>query len=640
MNRRLGIGARTGVGVLLLFCCGPLRAEEASKDGSSGRADAPAASVEVAPPARPGDAARAATPAARPAGRSGPRPPVIREPSQGRPIFRTPGETFYFVMKLPSEVKGSVEISLHHALEPGVAFPLRAKTPMSHVGAYSHLLLEIGEEVPPSLYDLAVKTDSTTYYSRRSVKVVDGYKDRFRFVHLSNMNIGDLTAPDFDEMLPREINLLAPEFIVATGDYTEWARALDDASSWVRVLKYFEKFNAPVYMVCGSHDHGASFTEFVASKPMDVIDYGNYHGLLLLDHAANPIDQDFAQIEWVDRDLKKNRRKRMNFIVGNSDELGLIDVWRERGNIEEFVRAHKIGLYIAGGSTDWDYREFAEKLKGLDDLQFVRTHESSTCMRDRATGFSHYRVIEIDGDKVSYTYAQETNREDLQYSIPSGRLRAYFDAPNDGTSPRVVATIQNALNQAFDRAEIWLRVAKKPGVTKPTVAPGRVIRVLDAGDHWACQVGYDLPDKGAVRIMAAADPSVVPPKMPIRVTLAGDRLWRFAPKTTSFGLTYYESDATARISLTNASKSARTCWPVVRVNGAKLHLDRARAPRLPLTLQPGETLDVPLVVSLRRVSPGSHKLQVYFLEDRLSRLTTFDVDLALSEAPSGSTETT
>ena len=347
MNRRSGSGARTGVGVLLLFCCGPLWAQEANKGPASGRADVPADPVQVTPD-RPGNAARAAAPAARAvptraARRSGPRPPVIREPSQGHPIFRTPGETFYFVMKLPPNVKGNVEFFLQHALEPGVAFPLQPKTPPSYVGQYSHLLLEIDRDMPPGLYDLKVKTDSATYFSRRCVKVVDGYKDRFRFVHLSNMNVGDLTAPDFDEMLPREINLLAPEFIVATGDYTEWARALDDASSWNRILNYLEKFNAPVYMLCGSHDHGASFTEFVASKPMDVIDYGNYHGLLLLDHAANPIDQDYTQIAWVDREPKKNSRKRMNFIVGNRDELGLIDVWRERGNIVEFIRAHKAG---------------------------------------------------------------------------------------------------------------------------------------------------------------------------------------------------------------------------------------------------------------------------------------------------------
>ena len=95
---------------------------------------------------------------------------------------------------------------------------------------------------------------------------------------------------------------------------------------------------------------------------------------------------------------------------------------------------HKVKMYIAGGSTDWDYKEFAEKLKGLDGFHFIRTHESSTCMRDRATGFSHYRVIEVDGEKLSYTYAADDAAENLQHSIPTGRLRAYYDAPNDGTS--------------------------------------------------------------------------------------------------------------------------------------------------------------------------------------------------------------
>lgn len=554
---------------------------------------------------------------------------IIREPSQGRPIFVTRGETFYFVMDLPPSFKGDVGFALQHALEPGIQFPLKPKTPPTYVEQYFHLILEVGPDVEPGLYDMKVRTNTMTYFSRHSVKVVDSFKDKFRFVHLSNMNVGDLTAPEFDEMLPEEINLLAPEFIVATGDYTEWARVLDDASSWQKVLSYFRKFDAPVFMLCGSHDHEASFTRYVASKPMGLIEYGNYHGLLLLDHPGNPIDQDYAQIQWVERELKQNRMKRMNFIVANSDELGLLDVWRQRGNLSNFVREHKVRMYIAGGSTDWDYKEFAGKLDGLDDLHFIRTHQSSTCLRDRATGFSHYRVIEIDGDRVAYAYPNDTASEMLQYSIPSGRLRAYFDAPNDGTAGRIGVTLQNALNQKFDEARLWLRVAKNGSGAKPEIAPGKPVRILDAGDYWACEVAYDLPDKGAVRVVASTNPEDVPPPMPISVKLEGASQWSFSSKVTDFGLAYFECGVSPRLRLTNQSRASVTCWPVIRVNGAQLHADRSSISRMPLTLMGGESVSVPLVLNLRRVSPGNHKLQVHFLEDPLSRLHTFDVNLSL-----------
>lgn len=248
---------------------------------------------------------------------------VIREPSQGRPIFVTPGETFYFVMRLTPEVKGDVSFALIHSIETAIRIPLKRTTPPSYVNnEYCSLILQVPATIAAGVYDIQVKADGTVYSAPRSVKIVDAFKDKFRFVHLSNMNIGDLTAPNFDEMLPAEINLLAPEFIIATGDYTEWARARDDASSWPKVLKFFERFNAPVFMLCGAHDHEASFTRFVASKPIGTIDYGNYHGLHLLDHPGNPIDQDYSQVQWVEADLKRNRNKRFNLIAATATSWG------------------------------------------------------------------------------------------------------------------------------------------------------------------------------------------------------------------------------------------------------------------------------------------------------------------------------
>jgi len=547
-----------------------------------------------------------------------------------------PGETFYFVMRLAPSVSGDVWVSLRHALEPTITQPLKPATPPSYMNdEYCSMVFMIPPDTAPGLYDLELRSGAGTYDSRRCIKIVDGFKTKFRFVHLSNMNVGDLTAPEFDDMLPNEVNLLAPEFIIATGDFTQWSRARDDAASWLRVLQFFEKFNAPVFMLCGVHDHEASFTQFVASKPIGTIDYGTYHGLLLLDHPGNPIDQDLSQLRWIEADLKKNANKQFNFIASNSDELALLDIWRERGDLGEFVKDHKIKMFIVGGSTDWDYKEFADKLAGLGGFNYIRTHESSTCLRDRATGVSHYRVIEVDGDRVAYVYNDDTAAEKLQYSVPTGRLRVFYETANDGSAREITAVVQNALNQAFDNAHVWLRVAKESGATKPTVAPGRLAQVLDAGAYWACDVVVDLPDKGAVKVMAAAQPDELPSPLPIAVQLEGPRDLTFSPERTDFGLEYFSSDAGLTLKLTNNGKTLQTCYPVVQVNGTLLHPDPSQCPRLPLVVEPGESVTVPLVLNLRRVSPGGHAMQVYFLEDPLSRLHTFDVNLQRQELASG-----
>ena len=115
--------------------------------------------------------------------------------------------------------------------------------------------------------------------------------------------------------------------------------------------------------------------------------------------------------------------------------------------------------------------------------------------------------------------------------------------------------------------------------------------------------------------------------MPITVELDGDTNWAFKPGRTDFGMRFFTSDASPSIKLTNNANKALTCWPVVRINGTQLHPDRTACPRLPLELKPGETVTMPLILTLRRVSPGPHKLQVHFLEDPLCRVDTFDVTL-------------
>lgn len=648
-----------GVGVLLIAFSGPLRAQEQpgqDRSNAVGRRNDPKSAVKndagraagqqkppsknvaageratggakkSSPPVPPKDATERTQNQGGKAGDADPGAAVIQEPSQGRPIFITPGETFYFVMRLPPEVGGDVTFSLRHALEPDLRYPLKPSTPPSYNDQYCSLLLLVPQSTEPGLYDIEVKTERGSYASRRCVKVVDQFKTKFRFVHLSNMNVGGLTAPAFDEMLPREVNLLAPEFIIATGDYTEWAKARDDASSWAGVLKFFEQFNAPVFMLCGAHDHEASFTRMVASKPVDKIDYGAYHGLLLLDHPGNPIDQDFSQIQWVENDLKRSRQKKFTFIASNSDELGLLDIWREAGRLADFVKEHRIKLMIAGGATDWDFREFADKLKDAGGVQFVRTHASSTAQGDGATGVSHYRVFDVDGEQVSFVYPDDNAVEKLQHSVPTGRLRVHYETPNDGSATRAAATVQNALNQPFPDAHVWLRVARGGSGQKPGVEGGRLVQALDRGRYWACDVAVDLPDKGAIRVTAAANPDDLPPPLPIEVALEGPRDWAFTSQTTDFGLTYFTSNAPATLKLANTGKSELTCWPVIRVNGSTIHPDRRACPRLPITLVPGKSVTIPLTLALRQVSPGRHAVQVFFLEDPLTRLQTFDVTL-------------
>ena len=150
---------------------------------------------------------------------------------------------------------------LQNSLFPRLRYPLLPAGTLKRFGeGYAQADMSVAASTPPALYDLVLVAGGRETVNRRSVSVVAAFKTAFRFVHLSNMNIGDPTAIDFDPQIPEEVNLLAPEFIVATGDYTEWARLCDHPADWQRVLDYMARFDAPVYLLCGDHDHEASFT--------------------------------------------------------------------------------------------------------------------------------------------------------------------------------------------------------------------------------------------------------------------------------------------------------------------------------------------------------------------------------------------
>jgi len=558
---------------------------------------------------------------------------VALEPAQARPAIIQPGSSFYFVTRLPEGLGKQMFLSLMHAQAPQLRFTLQSTTPLSLAGDQTQgsLVLRCPEEVPDGLYDLLLHGESTSYRVPRCVYVVRKPRSRFRIVHLSDMNIDDPSAPQFDDRIVEEVNVLAPEFILATGDFTDWSQTLNDPGGWDRTLAYLARFDAPVYVVCGDHDHNESYGRDVVNGAIGSIDYGEYHGLLLWDNAQHPLDTD--QVKWIMEDLRNHRAGPFNFLVVHSDELALLDRLAGRTDLKQLVAETKLRMIVTGGHSDWDYLEFAEKLKELPDLHYVRTHQSSTCLRDRATGVSHYRVIEVEGEKISYVYPEDNppGARRAQHSVPAGRIRVFYDRANDGSDTAVTATVQNALNQAFPDGRLWLRVAKATAdrSRQPSVAGGTLLQCLDAGDFWLCRVGVDLPDKGGVRVRAATEGQLAAAP-PVRLSLEGERNLRFTQQATPAGLVYFACTSPLALSLTNTGQESLVCRPIARLNGNQLSFDLTGDAKWPVELPPGQTATLNLRLTLGRVSAGPHLLQVFFLDDPLKRLTTFPVELAIA----------
>src|SRR6185295_4968311 len=103
---------------------------------------------------------------------------VVLEPSQGRPIFITPDETFYFVMRLPDDLKGDVNFTLVHSQEPSIRVPLWPTTPPSYVKDYCSLVLKAPATAQNGMYDIEVRSKAAAHLAKHSVKIVDKFKTR------------------------------------------------------------------------------------------------------------------------------------------------------------------------------------------------------------------------------------------------------------------------------------------------------------------------------------------------------------------------------------------------------------------------------------------------------------------------------
>jgi len=560
-------------------------------------------------------------PSTGPAGEHAPLLPAILDPTQGRPLILQHQDQFRFLVRLGTGIEGNVTLALRYRRVPALTVDLSPVDDMAiFQQRYASMTLRIPDDVPNGLYDLLVKSQGQSLIARCSIKVVDSFKTKFRFVHLSDMTIGDPSAPAFDDRLAEEVNLLAPEFIVATGDYTAWGRILDDETSWQHVLDNFARFDAPVYMVCGDQDHGVSFAKYVAQSPLGTFDYGGYHGILLWDHNHHPIDD--LQIDFLRRDLEAPRNAVFTMIATHNDDLSFLDQLAPRDLLGDYLRLRKVRMVIVGGSDDWDHTEYADRLAGLD-LHYVRTHQASTCLRGRATGVSHYRVIEVDGDQISYVYPEEDAPPGVDHSVPLGRLRVFRES---STAGRVAVSIQNALNAPFTDACVWIQVAKA-GSARPQVAGGRLIQVLDGGQSWVCQVAVDLPDKGGVKVLVTTDGSI-PPAVPIKARYEGSRALTFTEQHTETGLHYHKSDQPVRISLTNTSDEPLHTYPVLRLNGGVLPIRVEGSDAWPIEIPASGQVTLSVRLILARVSPGPHLMQMMFLEDPVRRATVFPVTLA------------
>ncbi|MGD8450644.1 MAG: hypothetical protein PVJ57_02400 [Phycisphaerae bacterium] len=539
-----------------------------------------------------------------------PAEPRMLAPTLGRPEFVQPGGNLNVVAVIPdADIVPTVELV-------STRFPPRRYTLTTGAGVGGRLrqglpiAVRVPQDMPAATYDLELSCGGVRLSAPHCV-AVGSVPARVRLVHLSDMNIGELGAPGFDERLISEINLVAPTLVLATGDFLDLT-CEDREGGWQRVVDFFTRLDAPALIACGDHDDLSQYCRWIAPSPVGEISVGPLRGVVLYDSPSRPIGGDAEQVTWFERTLAVPNETRSTFVLSPDECPNLLRVWQNRGVLSQMVQATRLGAWFAGGSRDWDGVEYRVLIDAAAPMLYVRTHESSTATRGGASGVSHFRIVDLEGERawLPGALADETNPP----SLPVGRLRLSFNDPNDGTQDRVSFTAVNSHDCRLDRLGARV-VLRRSGPTPPWCLGAELVQAVDLGEYWDCRVAFDLPDRGALRAVVGTGP---PPRQPdIEVVFDATAQLPLMRQVGKDGLSYVTSrGAIVLVHLRNRGTTPADFSPLIRLDGQTLGyvvLDEPgpTATAYRLRLGAGRTLTLHVDLTAARVTPGRRELQVY-----------------------------
>ncbi|MBW7907217.1 MAG: metallophosphoesterase [Phycisphaerae bacterium] len=535
-------------------------------------------------------------------------PCEILSPTLGRPVFVAPGGAFHALVSAAGAPGETLAFALVSSQEPPVRVAL-SFAPDERTALRELFELRVPSDLPPRTYDLELQLGDTLVRQRHCVAVARR-RTPVRLVHLSNMNIGDLSAPRFDERLIDEINLVAPDALVLTGDLVD-ATHPDAPRGWRDLVDFLARFEAPAIIARGDHDDPELYRRYVAPADVGEVRIGELRALVLSD-AAGPARADIELIAWAERALADPGDARLTFVVAHDRFPSLLGYWRDRGALPDAVRKARLGLWLAGGHDDWNNVENASLVAAAAPLLYVRTHQSSPATIGGASGVSHYRVLDVSADRAEFPGAEDDPGR-LPKSLAAGALQCWTEG-GDGKGSRATLHAVSRLPVRIERLRQRVLLARQ-GATAPWVQGGRLLAVSEHERIWECLVELDLSDLGAARAVVGSDEP--PPAQRLDVRITAPETLVFQRRATADGLAYASlSGADVLISIHNADQAGVEVTPTVRLAGERVAYRVAGttepfAGGMQLGLPPGAGVALELDLSAVRIASGRRDIQVY-----------------------------
>lgn len=532
-------------------------------------------------------------------------------PTLGRPAFVAPGSAFQAIVSYPATLSDASYFIVSDA-PPAVrvALPATASGPVAAGPAVAALQLSVPAEIPARTYDFEVVHGARSVRVRHCVSV-GPVREQLRIVHLSDLNIGDLTAPHFDERLVDEVNLIGADVLVLTGDVIDATHA-DPARGWREAVDWLARFDAPAIIARGEHDDESCYRAHIGPSEVGEVRVWWLRALVLSDTPARPLSRAAEQIAWIERALAQPGDSRLTMVVSNSEHPGLLDHWRARGELGAAVSKARIGLWLSGGHTDWDGSEHGELVAAARPLLYVRTHQGSPAIVAGASGASHYRVIDVSPTRADFPGAPGGTGT-LPASVRCGGVECWMSG-GGGREARAMLHAVSRLPVRMMGLRRRVLLDRRDGQL-PWCRGGRLAQVHAHDRFWECVVEFDVPALGAAGVLVGCD--AAPPELRLEVEFDVTDVLDFKRERTATGIAYAVlSSGHARLHVRNAGDSAIEATPMLRLAGQRLSYRVAGSSEGPaggvrLGLPAGAHATLEVELSAIQASAGVHELQVY-----------------------------
>ncbi len=326
---------------------------------------------------------------------------TIFEPRWTRPALLLPGRTFR--LGCDDAPDSPVEARLE---KNGTRIGLSMGRAGPAAGA-AHIFLDcvVPELVREGFYDLRVRAGRREAVAPNSVCVVRRFRKPLTFIHTSDLHlvgrmpdgrVGDRS--DTAKALVAEMNSVAPEFVINTGDiisrYGQDARDVLPADSVARQARWARKIllglDVPMFVTPGNHDLAfewsrASWMEHMgrpAGRETDdySFDWGEYHFAALdasveydeqsLEAARTGFSDD--QLQWLAGDMRRAAGSRLRFLFCHYDY---------RRQLDPLLRELRVNMVLYGHSKAIGYE--------------------AAVMDGHLPGVRAYQLVTIDGDGIS-----------------------------------------------------------------------------------------------------------------------------------------------------------------------------------------------------------------------------------------------